>query len=89
MDKILHSVGSALDYALYLEASLPVIIQRLTGRLVCRECGALFHAVNKLPKKKDVCDICQGALYQRADDKEETIKARMEVYLKNAAPVIS
>ena len=55
-----------------------LLLKRLTGRRVCRKCGALFHMTNKPPKKAGVCDVCGGELYQRADDNEETIKARMQ-----------
>jgi len=88
LDKILNESGHSLDYALYLASSLPVIIQRLTGRRICRNCGTLFHIKNKPPKKEGVCDECGGEVYQRADDNEETIKTRMDVYLKNTKPII-
>lgn len=88
LDRILKKIQKPLDYALYLESSLPVIIQRLTGRRVCRNCGALFHMTNKPPRREGVCDACGGTLYQRADDNEETIKTRMDVYLKNTMPIV-
>lgn len=88
LDRILGAIGVPLDYALYMESSLPVIIHRLTGRRVCRNCGALFHMKNKPPKKEGVCDACGGPLYQRSDDNEETIRTRMDVYLKNTKPII-
>ena len=88
LDRILGDSGKLLDYAIYLESSLPVIIQRLTGRRVCRNCGALFHIKNKPPREEGVCDVCKGEVYQRADDNEETIKTRMDVYLKNAKPIV-
>jgi adenylate kinase len=71
-----------------MEASLPVVIQRLTGRRVCKNCGALFHMTNKPPQKSGVCDVCNGELYQRADDNEETIKKRMSVYLESTMPMV-
>ncbi len=88
LDRITQKIGKPIDYTLYMEASLPIIIQRLTGRRVCRKCGALFHVVNKPSRKEGVCDLCQGELYQRSDDNEETIKKRMEVYLTNTQPII-
>ena len=88
LDKILVKVNKPLDYAVYMEASLPVIIQRLTGRRVCKKCGALFHIVNKKPQKEKICDVCGGPLYQRSDDNEETIKNRMKVYMDNTAPLL-
>ncbi len=88
LDRILAGIHKPIDYALYFDLSLPVIIQRLTGRRVCRKCGAVFHETNRPPQKKGVCDACGGELYQRADDKEETIKARLDVYMKSTAPII-
>lgn len=88
LDKILEQIQQPLDYVMYLEATLPVISARLTGRRVCKRCGALFHIKNKPPKKEGVCDRCSGPVYQRPDDKEETIKTRLDVYLKDTAPII-
>ncbi len=88
LDRILGQIQQPLDYALYLESTLPVIIQRLGGRRVCRNCGALYHIRNKPAKKEKICDLCGGELYQRADDNEATIRTRMDVYLKNTRPVI-
>ena len=56
LDQIVGETQKPLDYAIYFETTLPVIIQRLTGRRVCRKCGALFHVRNKPPKKEGVCD---------------------------------
>ncbi|HOW35969.1 MAG TPA: adenylate kinase [Candidatus Omnitrophota bacterium] len=88
LDAILTKANKPLDYAIYFDTSLPVIVQRLTGRRVCRQCNALYHTANKPPKKEGVCDTCAGPLYQRPDDNEETIKTRMDVYLKSTAPII-
>lgn len=88
LDRILKDLKQPLDYVLYLESTLSVIIQRLTGRRVCRNCGALFHMTNKPPRKNGVCNSCGGVLYQRADDNEETIRTRMDVYLQNTTPII-
>ena len=88
LDLMLSDINQSLDHAFYLESSLPVIVQRLTGRRVCKSCGALFHIVNRPSKKENVCDLCGSELYQRADDNEETIKTRMEVYLESTTPII-
>lgn len=88
LDKILTRIKQPINVALYMEASLPVILQRLTGRRVCKKCGALYHIINKPPQKSGLCDVCGGVLYQRPDDNEATIKKRMDVYLKNTSPVI-
>ena len=88
LDKILDQIGDPLDGVLYLEAGLPVIVDRLTGRRVCKKCGALFHIKNRPPQAQGFCDQCGGPLYQRPDDKEETIKTRMDVYLENTMPIV-
>ena len=88
LDRILMQVKKPLDFTLYMESTLPIIIQRLAGRRVCRKCGTPFHVSNRPPKKEGICDICGGALYQRSDDNEETIKNRMKVYLENTSPLL-
>lgn len=88
LDKILEQKNTNIDLVVYLDTSEPVIIQRLTGRLVCRVCGANFHTKNMPPKIDMLCDKCGGQLYQRTDDKEETIKRRLEVYKKEALALI-
>jgi len=88
LDAILLKAGAPLDFALNMEAHEGLLLKRLTGRRVCRKCGALFHMTNKPPLKAGVCDVCGGELYQRTDDNEETIKARMQVYQTSTQPII-
>ncbi len=88
LDKILKEEKKLLNYAIYLDSTLPVIIQRLGGRRICRKCGAVFHIKNRPPKKEGVCDLCQGELYQRPDDNKTTIETRMKEYLTNTKPII-
>ncbi len=89
LDRILKNDQKAIDYAIYFDAALSVVIQRLTGRRVCRKCGALYHTVNRAPKKEKACDLCGGEIYQRADDNEKTIRKRMDVYMESTAPIIA
>jgi len=77
-----------IDMVVYLDSSDSVIIQRLSGRLVCSGCGANFHVTNMPPKNKGVCDKCGAGLFQRSDDKEETIRKRLEVYKKEVSNLI-
>ncbi|MCX5712384.1 MAG: nucleoside monophosphate kinase [Candidatus Omnitrophica bacterium] len=77
-----------IDLVVYLETSESIIVQRLSGRRVCSKCGALFHITNMPPKKDNTCDACGGTLYQRPDDKEATIKNRIQVYNKEAQELI-
>jgi adenylate kinase len=88
LDGILARAQAALDFALNIEADAGLLLKRLTGRRVCRKCGALYHMTNKPPLKPGVCDLCGGELYQRTDDNEETIKARMQVYQESTQPII-
>lgn len=88
LDEILKQVNSSIDLVVYLDTSEPVVIQRLCGRLVCSTCGANFHKENMPPKVEMTCDICGGKLYQRSDDKPETIKKRLQVYLEESSPLI-
>jgi len=88
LDTILKKVNAPLDFVLNLDADFDVLLKRMTGRRVCRKCGALYHVISKPPLKADVCDACGGEIYQRTDDNEKTIQARMEVYQKSTAPII-
>ncbi len=65
-----------------------LLIERITGRLVCKKCGAPFHKTFSPPIKENVCDRCQGELYHRDDDKEEVVKERLAVYRKQTEPLI-
>jgi len=89
LDEILkkHPAGG-IDLVLYFDSTLEVIIERLSGRLVCRNCGANFHIRNVPPKKEMFCDHCGGELYQRQDDKEDTIKNRIKVYEEKISPLV-
>jgi len=88
LEEILKTNAMDVDLVVSLDTSEPVIIQRLSGRLVCEKCGANFHAVNMPPLKVGLCDKCGAKLYQRADDKEETIKKRLAVYANETAPLL-
>lgn len=88
LDRILTRIGQPLDFALNMEASLDIILMRLTGRRVCKKCGALFHLRNKPSKVADVCDECGGVLYQRSDDNEATIVKRMDIYTQSTKPIV-
>ena len=76
------------DAVLSLEAEEELIMKRLSSRRICRNCGAVYNLITKPPKTEDLCDICNGPLYQRDDDKIETIKNRLEVYKKQTEPLI-
>lgn len=71
-----------------LEVSDETIVARAGGRLLCRSCGAIYHAVSKRPKVKGVCDECGGELYQRKDDAPEVVRERLQVYHRQTRPLV-
>ncbi|MFC7082434.1 adenylate kinase [Halorussus caseinilyticus] len=79
---------TTLDAVLYLDVDEDVLVERLTGRRVCEECGAAYHVDFNPPEEEGVCDKCGGDLYQREDDTEETARERIRVYEENTAPVV-
>ncbi|MDD4939979.1 MAG: adenylate kinase [Candidatus Omnitrophica bacterium] len=88
LDSLLEKRNTSVSMVVYLDTSEKVVIQRLSGRLVCRLCGANFHLINMPPRVKMICDECGGELYQRTDDKEETIRKRLQVYLEETSGLI-
>ncbi|HID55214.1 TPA: adenylate kinase [Candidatus Poribacteria bacterium] len=88
LDKILKGMEVKLDAVLNIEAPDEVIIERLSGRRTCRNCGRVYHIIYMPPKKEGVCDLCGGELYQRDDDKPEAIAKRLRVYKGQTAPLI-
>jgi adenylate kinase len=77
-----------LDAVLYLDVDEEILVDRLTGRRVCEECGATYHVDFNPPEEEGVCDECGGDLYQREDDSEETARERIRVYDENTQPVV-
>ncbi len=88
LERILENLGWGLDAALCLELPQGVIIQRLSGRRNCRKCGGLYHTAWSPPRRDGVCDQCGGELYQRQDDREETVAARLRVFDAQTAPLV-
>lgn len=78
----------AIDYALGIFIEDQAIIDRMSGRRVCKSCGATYHVVNIPPKTEGVCDECDGELIVRDDDAPETVKKRLDVYHEQTAPLI-
>ncbi|MDY6910998.1 MAG: adenylate kinase [Chloroflexota bacterium] len=88
LDKALTNENKAIDKAVYVNVPESELIKRLSGRWICRDCQAPFHMVDAPPKEFGKCDHCGGELYQRADDNEETVRNRLEVYMKQTSPLI-
>jgi adenylate kinase len=89
LNKILVEKNMPLDAVLELKIENSEIIRRLSGRRTCRNCSATFHIEFEKPKSADLCDACQGELYQREDDKEEVVARRLQVYTEQTAPIIN
>ena len=88
LDRLLKHVGQTLDAVVYFEVSEPELLRRLTGRRVCRKCQAAYHTVSAPPTREGVCNQCGGALYQRADDGEATVRDRLAVYARQTSPLL-
>ncbi len=88
LDEFMQAHDGKIDHVINLEVEDDLLIFRLTGRRVCKQCGASFHVVNIPPKVEGICDRCGGELVQRADDTEETVKNRIAVYKEQTMPLI-
>lgn len=88
LDRMLSERGKALDRAVYIEVPEEELLKRLGGRWVCRKCQAPYHEVTSPPKVAGICDRCGGELYQRPDDKVETVKERLKVYFNQTMPLL-
>jgi adenylate kinase len=88
LDKMLSEMGTALDVVLELVVDDDEVVRRLSGRRTCRSCAHVWHIDFDPPAKDDVCDHCGGELFQRDDDREETIRHRLEVYADQTAPLV-
>lgn len=88
LDEFMASKGRKIEHVLNIEVGRDDLMARLTGRRVCKSCGASFHVVNIPPKQEGICDNCGAELVQRADDNEETASNRIEVYNRETKPLI-
>jgi adenylate kinase len=88
LDKMLAALNMSLNAALSVDVPLEDLMKRLTGRRTCKSCGQMYNVYFKAPAKEGVCDKCSGELFQRDDDKEATIKKRLEVYTAQTEPLI-
>jgi adenylate kinase len=88
LEQALFDSGKSLDAVISIEVEQEELIERLTGRRVCSECGANFHIKFKPPSVRNVCDNCGSDLYQRSDDTYETVKERLDVYEEQTKPLI-
>lgn len=87
LEKLLAARNLKIDHVLFLEVPLAMLLGRLTGRRVCKNCGAVYHIESKPTKAEGVCDVCGGQVVQRPDDKEEVIRTRLEAYEQSTRPL--
>jgi len=88
LDIALLEQGKAIDKVIYIKVAEEALLQRLSGRWICRNCQTPYHATITPPKVWGKCDRCGGELYQRPDDSVETVKERLKVYFSQTAPLI-
>ncbi len=88
LDKYLGNKDSKVEYVLDIQVEKETLVDRLITRRVCRDCGATYNIKGMPPKKENVCDKCGGELYQRADDNEETVNNRIDVYNTQTKPLL-
>ena len=88
LDDMLKKHNIELDFVVKIKVNLDILVKRITGRRVCKDCGATFHITFHPPTKSGVCDLCNGELFQRSDDNNDTVMNRINVYIKQTAPLI-
>ncbi|MGG4396014.1 adenylate kinase [Paenibacillus thiaminolyticus] len=88
LDGILTELGRKLDHVINLSVDRDLLLARLTGRRICKSCGATYHVMFNPPTQAGVCDKCQGELYQRSDDTEEKVGTRLDEYINKTAPLL-
>ncbi|MBT2689941.1 adenylate kinase [Bacillus sp. ISL-47] len=88
LEDILSDLNKKIDYVINIDVDQSILMERLTGRRICKDCGATYHLVFNPPAKDGVCDRCGGELYQRADDNEATVQNRLDVNIKQTKPLL-
>ncbi|MCJ7669071.1 MAG: adenylate kinase [Dehalococcoidia bacterium] len=88
LDEALKEQGKTIDKAIYIEVPNEELVKRLSGRWLCRTCQTPYHIINSPPKTPGKCDKCGGKLYQRSDDREETVKDRLSIFFAQTVPIL-
>ena len=88
LDKVLEEMSTKIDKVINISVDKEILVERAVGRRICKECGATFHVEFNPTRESGICDVCGGPLYQREDDKAETVSKRIEIYLNETAPLI-
>ena len=88
LEKLSKEINRPIEVVVNLDCNNQELIRRISGRRVCKNCGAPYHIVTMKPKVDGVCDLCGGDLYQRADDNEEALKVRLDHYVHDTKPLL-
>ncbi|QOR66789.1 adenylate kinase [Cytobacillus suaedae] len=88
LEGMLTELGKSIDYVINIDVDQSILMERLTGRRICKSCGSTYHLVFNPPAHDGVCDKCGGELYQRPDDNAETVGNRLEVNLEQTKPLL-
>jgi len=88
LDEALREQGKTIDKAIYIEVPNAELVKRLSGRRLCRVCQTPYHVISSPPKTPGKCDKCGGELYQRSDDREETVKDRLNIFFAQTFPIL-
>jgi adenylate kinase len=88
LDQILNDLNKKIDYCIHINVDKNILMERLTGRRICKSCGATYHLVFNPPQVANTCDKCGGELYQRPDDHAETVQNRLDVNVKQMKPLL-
>jgi len=88
LDRALTERGKSIDKAIYIRVPQEEIVRRLSGRWICRSCQTPYHFISAPPKMQGKCDKCGGELYQRPDDKEETVRKRLKIFFAQTVPIL-
>lgn len=87
LDELLKKMNISIGKAIFLEVPMEILMDRLTGRRVCKNCGTVYHIASKPTTKEGVCDVCGGEVIQRNDDKAEVIGTRLKAYEEFTSPL--
>ena len=88
LEKLSREINRPIEVVVNLDCDNQELIRRISGRRVCKNCGAPYHVTTMKPKVEGVCDLCGGPLYQRADDNEEALKVRLDHYVHDTKPLL-
>ncbi|MBP1153576.1 MULTISPECIES: adenylate kinase [unclassified Paenibacillus] len=88
LDGIAASLGKSIEHVINLKVDRDLLLARLTGRRICKSCGATYHILFNPPVRESTCDKCSGELYQRSDDNEEKVGTRLDEYINKTTPLL-